>query len=184
MTAFSTRSVCCSQHRHAALGKAQPCWPPIMPFITSPPPLPCAHRTTNTQRTGCETPKTRPPSGLWRRLVTNFRKNFLFSLLIHPEEGFSIFHRTTKLCAIIYLFGCETWSPTLMAKHRLRVFQDRKLRKIFGTKKDDIIEEWRRLHDQELLGSQSFPNIIRMMGGACGTYVRNEKCMHCCDGET
>jgi len=71
-----------------------------------------------------------------------------------------------------------------MAKHRLRVFQDRKLRKIFGTKKDDIIEEWRRLHDQELLGSQSFPNIIRMMGGACGTYVRNEKCMHCCDGET
>jgi hypothetical protein len=56
-----------------------------------------------------------------------------------------------------------------MAKHRLRVFRDRKLRKIFGPK-DDIIGEWRRLHDQELLGSQYLPNIIRVMGGACGTY--------------
>jgi hypothetical protein len=57
------------------------------------------------------------------------------------------------------------------------VFQDRKLRTISGTKKDDIIGEWRRLHDQELLGSQSLPNIIRVMGGACGAYVRKEK-MH------
>jgi hypothetical protein len=57
-----------------------------------------------------------------------------------------------------------------MAKHRLRVFWDRKLRKIFGPKKDDIIGKWRRLHDQELLGSQSLPNIIRLMGGACGKY--------------
>jgi len=64
-----------------------------------------------------------------------------------------------------------------MAKRRLRVVQDRKIRTIFGPKKDDTIGEWRRLHDKELLGSQSLPNIIRVMGGACGTYVRKEK-MH------
>jgi len=64
-----------------------------------------------------------------------------------------------------------------MAKHRLRGFQDRELRKIFGPKKNNIIGEWRRLHDQELLGSQSLPNIIGVMSGACGTYVRKQK-MH------
>jgi hypothetical protein len=64
-----------------------------------------------------------------------------------------------------------------MAKHSLRVFQDWKLRKIFVLRKDDITGEWSRLRDRELLGSQSLPNIIRVMDGACGTCVRNEK-MH------
>ena len=71
-----------------------------------------------------------------------------------------------------------------MAKHGLRVFQDRKLRTMFGTKKDDVLREWRRLHDQELLGSQSLPNIIRVTGGACGTCVRKEKMLNSFDGET
>jgi hypothetical protein len=46
-----------------------------------------------------------------------------------------------------------------MAKHRLRVFQDRKLRKIFRPKKDDVIGEWKRLHDQ-LLGSHYICQIL------------------------
>jgi len=45
---------------------------------------------------------------------------------------------------------------------------------IFGPKKDDKIGEWRRLRHQELLGSQSLPDIIRVLGGACGTCVRKK----------
>jgi hypothetical protein len=59
-------------------------------------------------------------------------------------------------------------------KTQIEVFQDRELRKIFGPK-DYIIWEWRNLHDQELLGSQFLSNIIWVMGGACGKYVRKEK---------
>jgi hypothetical protein len=37
----------------------------------------------------------------------------------------------------VVLYGCETWSPTLTEKHRLRVFENRVLRWIFGPKRDE-----------------------------------------------
>jgi hypothetical protein len=43
----------------------------------------------------------------------------------------------------VVLYGCETWYPTLRVEHRMRVFQNRVLRRIFGTKRDDIIGGWR-----------------------------------------
>jgi hypothetical protein len=48
------------------------------------------------------------------------------------------------------LYGCETWSVTLREEHRLRVFEKRVLRRIFGSKKDEVTGEWRRLHNEEL----------------------------------
>jgi hypothetical protein len=48
------------------------------------------------------------------------------------------------------LYGCETWSVTLREEHRLRVFENRVLRKIFGPKRDEVTGEWRRLHKEEL----------------------------------
>jgi hypothetical protein len=50
----------------------------------------------------------------------------------------------------LVLYGYETWSLTLREKHRLRVFQNRVLRRIFGLKKDDITGEWRKLHSEVL----------------------------------
>ena len=44
------------------------------------------------------------------------------------------------------LYGCETWSLSLRKKRRLRVFEDEGLRKIFGSKRDEVTGEWRRLH--------------------------------------
>jgi hypothetical protein len=45
---------------------------------------------------------------------------------------------------------CETWSLTLREEHRLRVFGNRVLRRIFGLKRDEVTTEWRKLHNEEL----------------------------------
>ena len=46
--------------------------------------------------------------------------------------------------------GCETWSLTLKEEHRLSVFENGVLRNMFGTKRDDVTGEWRRLHNEGL----------------------------------
>jgi hypothetical protein len=61
------------------------------------------------------------------------------------------------------LYGCETWSLTLEEGHRLRVFENRVLRRIFGPKRDEVTEEWRRLHNEELNDLYSSTNIIRVI---------------------
>jgi hypothetical protein len=43
--------------------------------------------------------------------------------------------------------GCETWSPTLREERRLRVFENRELRRVFGAKRDEVTGEWRKLHN-------------------------------------
>jgi hypothetical protein len=53
-------------------------------------------------------------------------------------------HRAIILPVVFY--GCETWSFTLREERRLRVFENGVLR-IFGPKRDEIIGEWRRLHN-------------------------------------
>jgi hypothetical protein len=48
-------------------------------------------------------------------------------------------------------------------KYRLRVFENRVLRRIFGPKRDDVTGDWRKLHNEELHNLYSSPNIIRMI---------------------
>jgi hypothetical protein len=50
----------------------------------------------------------------------------------------------------VVLFGCATWSLTLREEHRLRVFENMVLRKIFGPKRDKVTWKWRKLHEEEL----------------------------------
>jgi len=50
----------------------------------------------------------------------------------------------------IVLYGCKTWSLTVREEHRLRVFENRVLRRIFGFKREEIIWEWRKLHNEEI----------------------------------
>jgi hypothetical protein len=57
-------------------------------------------------------------------------------------------HRTIILPVVLY--GCETWSFILREEHRLRVFENRVLRGIFGPERDGVTGEWRRLHNEEL----------------------------------
>ena len=60
----------------------------------------------------------------------------------------------------VVLYGCEAWSLTLREECRLRVFENRILRRIFGTKRDEN-GEWRRLHNEELHSLYRSPNIVR-----------------------
>jgi hypothetical protein len=50
----------------------------------------------------------------------------------------------------VVLYGYETWSQILREEHRLRVFENRVLRRIFGLKRDEVTGEWRKLHKEEL----------------------------------
>jgi hypothetical protein len=50
----------------------------------------------------------------------------------------------------VVLYGCETWSVTLREEHRLREFENRVLRRIFGLEKEEVAGSWRRLHNEEL----------------------------------
>jgi hypothetical protein len=63
----------------------------------------------------------------------------------------------------VVLYGCETWSLTLREEHRLRVFENRVLRRIFGPKRDELTGEWRRLHNEELNDLYSSPNIFQVI---------------------
>jgi hypothetical protein len=63
----------------------------------------------------------------------------------------------------VVLYGSETWSLTLREEHRLRLFENRVLRRIFGLNRDEAIEEWRELHNEELCDCNSSPSIIRII---------------------
>jgi hypothetical protein len=60
-------------------------------------------------------------------------------------------------------YGCETWSLTVREEHRLRVFENRVLRRIFGPKRDEVTGGWRKLHNEELHNLYSSPSIIRVI---------------------
>ena len=71
--------------------------------------------------------------------------------------------KTYKIIILpVVLYGCEIWSLTLREEHRLMVFKNKVLRKIFGAKRDEIMGEWRNLHNSELglHTLYSSPNII------------------------
>ena len=57
-----------------------------------------------------------------------------------------------KICRIIILsivlYGCETWSLTLREERKLRVFENRVFRRIFGPKRDELTRECRKLHNE------------------------------------
>ena len=61
------------------------------------------------------------------------------------------------------LYGCETWSLTLREERRLRVFENRVLRRVFGAKRDEVTGEWRKLPNEELRDLYSFPSIVRVV---------------------
>jgi hypothetical protein len=63
----------------------------------------------------------------------------------------------------VVLYGCETWSLTLREEQRLRVFENRLLRKIFGPKRDEVTGKWRKLHNEELHDLYPSPSIIRII---------------------
>jgi hypothetical protein len=72
-----------------------------------------------------------------------------------------IYYKTIILPVILY--DCETWSLTLREEYRLRVFENKVLRRIFGPKRDEVTGGWRKLHNEELRDLYSSPSIIRII---------------------
>ena len=87
-------------------------------------------------------------------------QNLLSSRLLSKNLKIKIY-KTTILPVVLY--GCETWSLTLREEHRLRVFENRVLRRVFGPKRDKLTGEWRKLHNEELNDLYSLPNIVRVV---------------------
>ena len=58
--------------------------------------------------------------------------------------------RHIELILPVVLCGCETWSLTLREELRLRVLENRMLRRLCGPKRDEVAGEWRKLHKEEL----------------------------------
>jgi hypothetical protein len=68
-----------------------------------------------------------------------------------------------NIILLVVLYGFETWSLTVREERRLRVFENRVLRRIFGSGRDEVTGEWRRLHNEELNDLYSSPIIIQVI---------------------
>jgi hypothetical protein len=74
-------------------------------------------------------------------------QNLLSSRLLSKNVKMRVY-KTIILSMVLY--GCETWSLTLRAEHRLRVFENRMLSRIFEQKRDEVTGDWRKLHNEDL----------------------------------
>jgi hypothetical protein len=72
-------------------------------------------------------------------------------------------YNINKTIFFSFLYVCETWSLTLRKEHRLRVFENREQRRIFGPKREEVTGGRRKQKSEELHNSYSLPNVIKMI---------------------
>ena len=72
-------------------------------------------------------------------------QNLLSSRLLSKNLKIKIYR---NIISPVVLYGCETWSLTLREERRLRVFENRVLRRVFRPKRDEVTGEWRKLHSR------------------------------------
>jgi hypothetical protein len=83
----------------------------------------------------------------------------------------------TTIILPFVLYGYETWSLTLREEHRLRVFENRVVRRIFEPKRDEVTGELRMLHNEELHNLYSSPDIIREVKSRRIRWAGHAACM-------
>jgi hypothetical protein len=87
-------------------------------------------------------------------------EHFVFSAAAYKNMKIK---RNRTIILPVVLYGCETWSLTFGEEHRLRMFENRVLRRIFGPKRDEVTGGWWKLWNEELYNLYSSPSIIRMV---------------------
>src|SRR5215510_2099136 len=87
-------------------------------------------------------------------------RNLLSSMLLSKNLKIKIYR---NIILPVVLYECENWSLTLREEHRLRVFENRVLRRVFGPKRDEVTGERRKLHHEKLNDLYSLPNIVRVV---------------------
>ena len=92
--------------------------------------------------------------------MVSFDENVLSSSLL-PTNIKTKIYRTIILPLVLY--GCETWSLTLTEERRLRVIENRVPRRLFGSKRTEVTDKWRKLKNEGHNDLYSLPNIIRVI---------------------
>jgi len=94
-------------------------------------------------------------------MLAIFRCRIFCLLVCYPKNIKIKIYRTIIFPVVLY--GCETWPVTLREERRLRVLENRVLRKIFGPKRDEVRGKWRKLQKEKLNELYSAPNIVRVI---------------------
>ena len=110
-------------------------------------------------------------------------KNLLSYSLLSKNIKIKIY---SIIILLVVLYGCGTWLLTLREEHRLIVYENRMLRRIFGPKRVEVTGEWRKVHNvlSSLYSSTNIAQVINKMGGVCSKYEGEERCIQGFDGET
>ena len=94
---------------------------------------------------------------LWR---SELQQSLAWQVGTEVSKKNTAFIFTSFLPAVLY--WCKTWSATRREEHGLRVFDNKTLRKISRSKRDNVIREWKKLRNEDLYALYSSPNIIRV----------------------
>ena len=107
-------------------------------------------------------------------VILNYNPGRLSSTLLSKNINIKIYR---TLILPFFLYGCETWAFTLTDELRMRVFENRVLRRIFGPRRDEVTREWRKLHNEELNDLYSSPNIVRVIKSVRIRWAGHVACM-------
>jgi hypothetical protein len=101
-------------------------------------------------------------------------QGLLSSRLLSMSVKFKIY---TTITVPVVLYGCGTWSVTLREEHRLRVFENRVLRRKFVPKRDEVTGDWRKLHNEEFQNLYFSPDIVKQINSRRMRWAGHMACM-------
>jgi len=94
---------------------------------------------------------------LYILIVLNFRSS---TFAIQKFKNYNIY---ITIILFVVLYGFERWLLTWRGERRLRMFENRVLRRIFGPKRDEVTGDWRKLHEVELNDLYCSPDVVRVI---------------------